>query len=462
MSRTGNAVEGLVYHTLRWVLGTAARAYFSRIDVRHLERLPSRGPLLVAANHPASLTDVLLLGPALPRRLHFVAYSRLFEIWPLGLMLRLAGTVPIYRRQEGAEQMHRNEDTFRACSELLRAGGAVLIFPEGTSMGDRRVEQLRTGTARMALAYEFGERRGEPLTLLPIGVHFEDRAAFRSRVTLSVGWPVELASLREQAARDPVAAVGELTARLQTALEKLILNIPSQELARLVRDVERLYLADLQTHSPQAPELALGRAIADCIEFYRVHDRERLHQLWIAVNAYQRKLAALRLEDQAVRDAGAERRGARLAALAALGAIPAVAGATLHYVPYRLNGALGGVFASFEPTRIAFSRIITGLVLFPATYALYAWLLWRYAHWTAGPIALVLAACFPLGLYAHGYFKWLLRERQHLRVALVASTHARVVARLRAERRRLVRLLDSARDDYLAWVALTKDGPDPA
>lgn len=462
MGRMSEGVEGVVYQSLRLVLGTAARAYFSRIEVRHAERVPPRGPLLIAANHPASLTDVLILGPAIRRRLHFVAYSGLFKSWPLGTLLRLAGTVPVYRREEGQEEMHKNEDTFRACNLLLRRGCAVLVFPEGTSVSDRRVERLRTGTARMAIAYEFGAQLNERLTLLPIGIHFDDRAAFRSGVTLSVGRPVELESLRALVAREPAEAVRDLTSRLQIALEKLILNIPSQELARLVRDVERLYLTDLQRHSPQAPELALGRGIAECVEFYRVNDRERLHHVWIAVNSYQRKLAALRLSDPAFRDARSTRRGTELTMVALLGALPAAAGALLHVVPYRLNAILGELFASADPSRIAFSRIISGLVLFPATYAAYAWLLWRYAHWTAGPIAAVLAACFPLGLFAHAYFGWMARVRQQLRMALLAGTHARLVARLRAERRRLVRLLDRARDDYLTWVAVSREGPGSA
>ena len=104
MGRMSEAVQGVVYQSLRLVLGTAARAYFSRIEVRHAERVPPRGPLLIAANHPASLTDVLILGPAIRRRLHFVAYSGLFKSWPLGTLLRLAGTVPVYRREEGQDR----------------------------------------------------------------------------------------------------------------------------------------------------------------------------------------------------------------------------------------------------------------------------------------------------------------------------------------------------------------------
>src|SRR5262249_2545536 len=156
-----------------------------------------------------------------------------------------------------------------------------------------------------------------------------------------------------------------------------------------------------------APELALSRSIADCVEFYRVYDRERLHQIWLAVKAYQRKLAALSVDDGAVRDLGTAHGGTELTMVALLGALPAAAGALLHSAPYPLNAVLGTLFASADPTRIAFSRIATGLVLFPATYALYGWLLWRHAHWTAGAIVAVLVACLPLGLFADAYFRWL-------------------------------------------------------
>jgi len=459
MGRAQNLIERAVYQTLRFVLGASARVYFSRIEVRHLERLPPRGPLLVVANHPASLTDVLVLGPALPRRLHFVAYSGLFKPWPMGVLLRLAGTVPVYRQQEGREHMHQNEEMFRACNAVLRTGEAVLIFPEGTSAGDRSVEKLRTGAARMAFAYAFDAGHGEPLCLLPIGLHFDQRDLFRSAVTVSVGRPLELEPLRAMHERDPAQAVRELTDRIQGALEKLILNIPSRELVKLVHDVERLYLGDLQRQMPQAPELALCRSISDCIEFYRVHDRERLFRIWRSMNTYRRKLAMARLNDQAIRGAGGARSGAEPTVGALLGALPAIAGAVLHYVPYRLSGVAGLVFASADPTRTAFARMMTGLVLFPATWVLYGWLIRRLTHWTWGLVVVAVVGCALLGLFADGYFRWFRHEREHLRVGWLARTHRRVVARLRAERRRLIRLLDNARDDYLAAVEAAKADP---
>ncbi len=128
MNPVARAVGVGVYHAMRLILGSAARSYYPEIDLRHPERIPRSGPLLIVANHPASLTDVLVLGAVIPRRLHFVAYSGLFSPWPLGFVLRLVGAVPVYRREEGAEHMHRNQEMFRACNQVFEGSGAVLIF----------------------------------------------------------------------------------------------------------------------------------------------------------------------------------------------------------------------------------------------------------------------------------------------------------------------------------------------
>lgn len=447
------AAAALAYRVANSVLGWALSLYFRRIEVRHRERLPARGPVLIAANHPAAFTDVLVLATRLPRRIHFLAKSGIFKPWIQGFALRLVGALPIYRREDHPGQTVRNDATFRACHEILDRGGAVLIFPEGTSETDRRLARMKTGAARLALAQEQRPGQQGRLTLLPAGLHFEDRTRFQSDVILSVGKPIDLTDFRMHAASDPRQAVVWLTAALQAALEELILHIPEPEVTALVHDLDRLYLDELKTRGDPRHELELARRVSECVEHFRRTDPERVYRVWRQVEFYRRKLEALSLDDAALRDL--ERHPRRMFAsalrivLAAIGLIPALAGGLIHVLPYRACTLIANRISP-QPILVASSRIAAGLVILPSTYGLLALLLRAGAGWSPQRIALALATAVVLGIFGLLYFHWLGRERGRLRVALLAVNHGRMVARIRAERRELLAMFDQAREDFLA------------
>lgn len=448
-----DAAAALTYWVANATLGMAVRLYFHRVEIRHRDRLPARGPLLIASNHPAAFTDVLILGTHLPRRIHFLAMSGIFRPWIRGFGLRLAGALPVYRREDDPQQTFRNNTTFQACHEILDRDGAVLIFPEGTSETDRRLARMKTGAARLALAQE--ERPGQQgrLALLPIGLHFEDRTRFQSEVILSVGKPIDLTEFRMYAASDPREAVVWLTAALQAALEELILHIPEPEVTSLVHDLDRLYLDELKARGDPRHELELARRVSECVEHFRRTDPERVYRVWRRVEVYGRKLKALRLDDAALRDL--ERHPRRMfasalrVALGAIGLIPALAGGLIHFLPYRASALLANRIAP-QPILVAASRIAAGVVILPLTYGAFALLLRAGARWSPQRIALALAMAVVLGIFGLLYFRWLGRERGRLRVALLAVNHGWMVARIRAERRELVAMFDQARADFLA------------
>ncbi|MGH7505006.1 MAG: 1-acyl-sn-glycerol-3-phosphate acyltransferase, partial [Longimicrobiales bacterium] len=103
------------------------------------------GPVLVVANHPNSLLDPLIIFRTAGRPTRPLAKAQLFDQAFVGTLLRGLGGLPIYRRQDGASQMHRNDETFRRAIDALRAGDAVQIYPEGLSHSEPGLAPLRTG-----------------------------------------------------------------------------------------------------------------------------------------------------------------------------------------------------------------------------------------------------------------------------------------------------------------------------
>lgn len=443
----------LPYAAARAVLGAAVRVYFRRIELNRPDRLPTFGPVLLIANHPSSLTDVLVLGVAVDRRLHFLAHSGLFRPWYRGFFLRASGALPVFRKEDHPGETWRNDETFRACHELFDRGGVIVIFPEGTSQTDRTVQKFKTGAARLALGYETGAGRAGRLTIVPLGLHFTERTAFGSDVIAAVGRAVPLEKYRALHATDPEEAVRGLTMEMQSRVERLTLHVPSAELADLVKEIERLYLDELRGSHPNATELELNRGIADCVEWFRQADPPRLYQVWSRLRHYRRLLALHNLRDRAVQE-GVEgdsmvRTSMRLLTIGGAGLVPGLIGAALNIWPYKLSEWGGGLFAR-DPTRISFARIMVGLVLFPVTYAATAWWLVLRRGWSVPTAGAVLGASMLFGFVSLAYFKWVKRERHRLRLAWLAWTRRGTVGRIRVERRRLIRLIDAARADYLA------------
>jgi 1-acyl-sn-glycerol-3-phosphate acyltransferase len=434
----------------------AADTYFRRIEVRDRERMPRAGPVLIVANHPAGMTDAVILSTQLDRPVHFIAMAPLFKPWLRGLAMRAIGALPVYRQRDDPSRMHQNDDTFRACHELFDQGGVVAIFPEGHSDLDRRLLQVKTGAARLALAQATRGDPAGPLTLLPVGLYFEDRTRFQSEVILSVGEPIPLEPHLRRAEAEPREAVQDLTQVIQRAIESLIQVIPEPEFARLVHELEKLYIPRLQEGGDERHVLELKRRVAACVDHFRRTDPERVVAVGRQLEHYLRTLSALDLHDAAVREV--EARGdwrashAKRAALAIAGLPPAIVGAILHWVPYELCGRLALQLAP-HPTAISAAKLVASMILFPAWWATLGILAWRVMGWPPLHVVTAIAIVVVLGVFAAAFQQWWDRQPGFIRLPLFATRRRRQLVRVTAERRELMRIFDHARADFLAEEA---------
>ena len=140
-AETGPVRRGL--YVVLWLLVNGFFRVYFRMRVRNRPRPFPRGPLVVAANH-VSYLDPLLLGLALPRRVHFLVTSNvhdrpLFRPW-----MWLFGAIPV---QDGSV----NVEAMRRALDVLRRGGVVGIFPEGGISDDGRLKEGQIGVASLLL-----------------------------------------------------------------------------------------------------------------------------------------------------------------------------------------------------------------------------------------------------------------------------------------------------------------------
>lgn len=431
--------------------------FFRRIQVHHSRRVPLRGPVVLAINHPNNLIDTLIIGTLIRRKIHYLATATLFQNPLLAAFLRQMGVIPISRRQDAPDTAERNVRAFEACYRALEAGAVIGIYPEGTTHAEQRVQRIKTGTARIVLEAEarHGGRLG--VRLIPVGLTFDVRKSFRGGVLVSFGEPLHLTSHLARYATAPPEAVEELTDALHAAMRAQIPHVERPDLTSLVRDVEALYKGDLiltlmaaRGLTPREIDpLRLSQKIVAGIHYYGAHDPERLLTIRQKLDHYQSALRDLHLHDEAIRSergASTIRRHLRGALFGLFGFPLFLYGAAMNLLPYSLPRVLSRRIARKE-TDYATTKLIASVVALPLFYGLQLWVAWRLF---GRVVALTYGVSLPLsGLFALSYWRQLNIFRQSLYVSYLNFTRDQLVTRLLEERAQLIALIDAARDDYL-------------
>ena len=112
------------YTRLRKGVIVVARFFFRRLEVVGIENIPSdRGAILVAW-HPNAIVDALIITSVFPYQVIFGGRHGLFRYPLLGRVMKAAGGVPIYRRQDlrgmsVEEQRERNQESLDALADRI-------------------------------------------------------------------------------------------------------------------------------------------------------------------------------------------------------------------------------------------------------------------------------------------------------------------------------------------------------
>lgn len=110
---------------------------YHRGRIWHAERLPLRGPCILAGNH-VSFLDPPLFGLACRREVYYMARDTLFRHPLANWILTSWNCVPINRERGDIGAL-------RTLLRLLGQGKAVLMFPEGTRSPDGQLQEARAG-----------------------------------------------------------------------------------------------------------------------------------------------------------------------------------------------------------------------------------------------------------------------------------------------------------------------------
>jgi 1-acyl-sn-glycerol-3-phosphate acyltransferase len=352
-----------------------ARAIYRDVQVYWPVPPPLDGPQLTVSNHFGGFSDGLVLLHALPRRPGIVARDLIWKVPVVGGLMTWIGGIPVHKPDDGAKES-ANDQMFASCYAALRDGGHLLIFPEGVTRNEPSIAPVKTGAARIALGARASGAEG--LVVAPVGIHYEDKAALRSRVVVNVGIPLELdRAIAESAASgdsidaDDRVAVRKLTDGIDVMLRDAAPDYEDWHEARtLTRGAEIVLRSQLDDPRKPVP-IALRDRLANVLAARPAERRARIIE---AVDDYESDLEALGVGDadvQARVSTGGLMTSLVLQMIAAVLLLPfAVAGALINLVPALIVRAVG--LARLSPAMQATVKPAAAILAFGITWGLVA------------------------------------------------------------------------------------------
>ncbi|KAI3500424.1 hypothetical protein L1887_36245 [Cichorium endivia] len=155
------------HHFIAKIWASMTVSPFLKLKIRGLENLPPKNsPAVYVSNHQSFLDIYALL--TLGRNLKFISKTAIFLYPVVGWAMFLMGVIPL-KRMDSRSQLQ----TLKRCMELVKNGGSVFFFPEGTRSKDGRLGTFKKG------AFSIAAKTGVPVVpitlvgtgkIMPVGM----------------------------------------------------------------------------------------------------------------------------------------------------------------------------------------------------------------------------------------------------------------------------------------------------
>lgn len=384
---------------LKKIAAWATILLYRSVEVHETYRATASGPQLGVSNHFGGFADPLILAHALDRVPRFIARDVIWKYPIAKQVMEFARAIPVHKREDKGPK--GNDQMFRSTYAALDEGDLVVIFPEGITVDDPSIAPIKTGAARIALGARAHGVSG--IQIVPIGIHYEDKATLRSKVFVSVGEPLDLdaeivARVGPSGEIDATdkSVVDTVTEEIEESLRRAAPNFTNWQEARAlnraaavaIRNAEGLEVSvDYGEQSRLAAMLArrppaATQEVLDAMNVYSedldavgVDDAEMVNSLRSGWSFTLRVLWNVLL-------------GVLLLPFAALGLI-------INIVPMTLLWLIGRIKAA--PAMMATVKPLAAIVLFSVTWGLFLWRVMSAEGVVGGAIWVLL---LPLYLFA--------------------------------------------------------------
>jgi len=444
----------MLYFLTKLLSVAAVRTFFNTITAKHLEHIPKNGPLIFVANHPNTMMDPLVIGTTCPRDLHFFAKSTLFNHWINRHILNRLKLVPVYRKQDNPNQMDKNDRTFSRGYTILEKGGSFLIFPEGVSTGDRILEKIKTGAARIGLGAEEKNDFNLNVHIIPVGLTYSDAIKFRGDIFVRYGKPIPLIDFKVAYTSDPIETVHQITSQIELALTKLTANVHEIEVVDIVECLEMIYKKELMVElglklESKGDDFAVTRGLIEAVEWYQENYPDKVYEFRLMLSEYLDDLDSLKIRESFLGPEGKQltlRNRLKALAFIVFGFPLFLWGIIHNYIPYKIPRWIAKK-ATDAKAEIAPLKLVSGLPIFILFYIVELSIVESMVHnWR---LTLVWGlTLIPSGNFSLTYLNRVRDYRQHLRFLSLFYKERGLIYELIEKRQHIIQFIHKAKNLY--------------
>jgi len=203
--------------------------FYRNVYSMGLENIPEDGAVIFAPNHQNALMDALIIMSIKSWQPVFMARADIFAGHFVRRLLFFMKILPIFRMRDGKESLKQNEAVFEKAVEVLRKRRYLVIYPEASHKGIRKLRPLKKGITRIAFMAEEASNYSLDVKIVPVGINYQDYYEFRTDVLINFGKPISVREYRAQYEENPQKANHELVQRVTEELSSLIIDIRDTE-----------------------------------------------------------------------------------------------------------------------------------------------------------------------------------------------------------------------------------------
>ena len=445
----------MLYYLLRLLFRITNKVFFRSLQIKGSENIPNKGPVLFVANHPSAFMDPIVIATVVKRPLYFLAKGAVFQNKFSSWLLSKFNAIPIYRSHETPGQGHKNKDVFIKCYKHLAQGGALLIFPEGLSLTERKIKKIQSGAARICLGAAAANDFSLDIKIVTIGLNFSDPHSFQSDLFVSIDKPISVSEYIELYKKDSFKAVHELTDEIRKRIESQVVAIEDAEVDKLVANIELIYKAQLLKdlgHSEKLLEhdFNVTKGISDSVHYFKEFQPERVENMKAEIGSYLNDLDRLSIKDNLIGTAGTSMPlvdAMKTVLYLMLGSPLFIFGIINNYIPFKIPN-WSSKLINKRPEFFGSISISVGTLSFIVFYTFQIWLVLKYIdNWIIQVSYIIL---MPIsGLFAFYYSKRLKRVLGNWKVFTLFYKKRDLISSLILKRQHIIIELEKGRKEFM-------------